>query len=291
MTDLAPLLADAAVRSLEEEVALSPKPGLVDPCSVGAHDDMDLSTFAASIAALSPYFLVYIRLGAGPGSTNQVYRRVRRTGLEAEEAMLQATGGVNTHKGINFLLGFLLAGFGRLSARFTLQELVHWNFSPLFLTAASLSAYVTEDFSNVPEDGQLTYGQRLFLSDGVKGVRGEITAGCPTLRTLVLPYLSASTDRGDVRYLRLMLELMGHLEDTNILHRGGPAGLSWVRRRAAALSGVGDKELCRCLRAMDADMIRRHLSPGGTADFLALGYFFDHLRAAASQAALQGIGM
>lgn len=279
MVETAQLLAGVATQSLMDEVLLSPKPGLVDPYSSGAHDDMDLDTFAASIAALSPFFPEYVRLGAQPGGTNLVYRRVRKTGLAAESAMLRATGGVNTHKGINFTLGFLLAGLGRLMNRFTLEALVCQNFSSLFPLVASLCSDVGEDFRNLQKDGPLTYGQRLYLTNGVKGVRGEVMAGCPTLRTCVLPCLCAPAVHDDVFYLRLMLRLMMVLEDSNLLHRAGTAGLAWVRHRARELQKVGDGDLPQALRTMDEDMVQRHLSPGGTADFLALGYFFEHLRA------------
>jgi holo-ACP synthase/triphosphoribosyl-dephospho-CoA synthase len=45
-----------ATRALLEEVAVTPKPGLVDRTNNGAHRDMDLMTFQASAAALSRYW-------------------------------------------------------------------------------------------------------------------------------------------------------------------------------------------------------------------------------------------
>lgn len=57
-------IAQAAVTSLQAEVQLAPKPGLVDPESNGAHRDMDVTTFAASIEALTPYFQQYFHAGA-----------------------------------------------------------------------------------------------------------------------------------------------------------------------------------------------------------------------------------
>ena len=38
------------------EVAATPKPGLVDRLTNGAHTDMDFSTFLASTTAIAPYF-------------------------------------------------------------------------------------------------------------------------------------------------------------------------------------------------------------------------------------------
>ena len=63
---------------------------------------------------------------------------------------------------------------------------------------------------------------------------------------------------------------MAQVEDANVLHRGGPAGLRFVQDAAKALLHVPASRLPNGLRA-------RNLSPGGTADYLSLAYFFDAL--------------
>ena len=49
-------IAGLATRALLEEVAVTPKPGLVDRANNGSHKDMDFFSFQASAAALSAYF-------------------------------------------------------------------------------------------------------------------------------------------------------------------------------------------------------------------------------------------
>ena len=106
-------LADLACQALAFEVQLAPKPGLVDPWSNGAHQDMTPQTFAASIEALRPYFKGYVQLGqAHAGSPDQLFQALRQLGQEAEAAMLTATAGVNTHKGANFSFALLLGALG-----------------------------------------------------------------------------------------------------------------------------------------------------------------------------------
>ena len=102
------LIAQAAVNSLHAEVLLTPKPGLVDPESNGAHRDMDVTTFEASIDALAPYFTQYLHAGLAAKTVPQLYQELRTIGMDAESAMLTATHGVNTHRGANFSFGFLL---------------------------------------------------------------------------------------------------------------------------------------------------------------------------------------
>ena len=57
-------LAKVATDALLQEVNLAPKPGLVDPISVGAHKDMTKETFYQSIEALRPYLLAYAEAGS-----------------------------------------------------------------------------------------------------------------------------------------------------------------------------------------------------------------------------------
>ncbi|MBQ2172278.1 MAG: triphosphoribosyl-dephospho-CoA synthase [Bacteroidales bacterium] len=98
------LLADLADRALRLELDTPGKPGLVGPDSCGAHKDMDYSTMRKGMAALRPF---WPRM-AMAGSAEQL----RQLGIEAEKAMLEATGGVNTHRGAIFCLGLALNACG-----------------------------------------------------------------------------------------------------------------------------------------------------------------------------------
>ncbi|SQA97657.1 triphosphoribosyl-dephospho-CoA synthase [Cedecea neteri] len=65
-----------------------------------------------------------------------------------------------------------------------------------------------------------------------------------------------------------MLRLMAANPDTNLVSRGGLNGLRYVQRYAARLLQQGWHE--DDLRQMDAELIARNLSPGGSADLLAV---------------------
>lgn len=132
-------LAQRAVAALLAEVELTPKPGLVDAANSGAHQDMDISTFRHSAAALAGYFAEAERIGAD-------LPLLRQAGIQAEHAMYAATGGVNTHKGAIFSLGLLVATGGDRAA------------------AAELAAQ--------------TLGEQTRVA-GVGGARAEAAAGFP----------------------------------------------------------------------------------------------------------------
>ncbi|HEY8905203.1 MAG TPA: triphosphoribosyl-dephospho-CoA synthase, partial [Rhodoferax sp.] len=53
----------AATLALHDELALSPKPGLVTLVDRGSHDDMDAHTFMRSLFALRGYFVRIAGLG------------------------------------------------------------------------------------------------------------------------------------------------------------------------------------------------------------------------------------
>lgn len=279
-----------ATSALEREVMLTPKPGLVDTHTIGAHDDMDVSTFFASASALSPHFVACARLGLTQPAhlaSPMFIERLRAIGRDGETAMFAATGGVNTHKGANYSFSLVLAATGmELAAGASLPFGPAASARVLSRTADIGRAILAQDLGQLRgrDAGRLasarrnlSHGERLFLERGVTGVRGESAAGYPVLAECVLPYLRtrAGAEPNDT-LLRATLLIMATLEDTNLLHRGGPDGLAWVRKQARRVweADFSHDELVRALSELDAALTKRNLSPGGTADMLSLGIYF-----------------
>jgi cytidyltransferase-like protein len=98
------LLAELAQRALRLELDTPGKPGLVGPDSCGAHKDMDYNTMLKGIAAIRPFFPKMVLASSA--------LELRDLGIEAEKAMLAATGGVNTHRGAIFCMGLALNACG-----------------------------------------------------------------------------------------------------------------------------------------------------------------------------------
>ena len=94
------LLSALAERALTQELELPLKPGLVCPGDSGAHSDMDEVKMQASIRAIRPFFS---RMALAEDAV-----ALQRLGIDAEEAMMAATGGVNTHRGAIYSLGLAL---------------------------------------------------------------------------------------------------------------------------------------------------------------------------------------
>ena len=252
------IIGNLARRALEREVLLTPKPGLVDAANNGAHNDMSKDTFLCSAAALEPWFQRMAERGKASldETPQQLLAALRPMGMEAEQKMYAATNGVNTHKGALFSLGLLCAACGRLQAQntpFTVQNL------------CDLAAEMTDGITRREMQAADTNGLRVHAAYGAKGVRGEAESGFESVRELALPYLKQENGP----YLAL-LNLMAHVRDTNVLHRAGEAGLSWLQSRAGEV--LSDFSI-PALEQLDRECIDRNISPGGCADLLAIAFF------------------
>ena len=77
---------------------------------------------------------------------------------------------------------------------------------------------------------------------------------------------------------RAFLHLMSVVEDTNLLYRGGREGLELVQRESARILSKSRQEYIPELQKLDDECIKRNLSPGGSADIIALTYLLDSTR-------------
>lgn len=102
-------LAQLVEEALIAEVTLSPKPGLVDAIDSGAHHDMDQVLFQRSARALTPYFEEMALVSWGSSMSQELREAIAAIGRKAEQEMLAATGGINTHKGAIWALGLLIS--------------------------------------------------------------------------------------------------------------------------------------------------------------------------------------
>lgn len=264
---LAAMIGRTAVRALYAELALHPKPGLVSPLDSGSHDDMDMGTFLRSLFALRGYF----RAIAAAGAAGEGFAALRDLGIAAERRMLAATGGINTHRGAVFGIGFLAAAAGwRMRRGLTLRG------AALGETVADL--WGAEILAAAPQ-APVSHGSRAIQRYGARGARQEAADGFPTLLTLAVPALDNALTNGagpERALVQTLFTLMAELEDTNLLHRGGPAGLAFVRgeaRRFLDRGGVFQAEWRAKALALHRVCIARRLSPGGSADMLAAAHF------------------
>ena len=271
-------LGTLAAKALLYEVCTTPKPGLVDRSNNGSHRDMDVFTFLDSTAALLPYFEQAVALGRETKDLppQETFRRLRQAGAAGERAMFRATGGVNTHKGAVFTLGTVCAAAGRL---WTAEGFSKDLDATLALCGEMSAQAVREDFAAIRREGGYTTGQRLYLENGLEGIRGELAQGLPAVAQIGLPTLHSRLEAGDSLEqagVQVLLALMAQVVDTNLIARGGLEGQQWAMERAKALTQdrVASREETE---ELDKAFTERNLSPGGCADLLAITYFLEFL--------------
>lgn len=264
-----------AVQCLLDEVCTTPKPGLVDCRNSGSHTDMDIYTFMASAAALGPYFHRCAQIGqeTAEHSPETTFAKLRDAGLQAEQDMYAATGGVNTHKGAIFTIGILCGAAGRLW-----KPEGGWDLSALLREVSAMTQKAMQlDFNRTRME---TVGERLYAHSGIRGIRGEVVAGLPSVKNTGLPVYRACLEQGQNQNMAgviTLLHLITQVEDTNMISRGGLEGAQEGAARVSDLLKGGCNPTWEQLQELDAYFVQRNLSPGGCADLLAAVYFIHRL--------------
>lgn len=281
VSETAVYIGNCAYRALLEEVYTTPKPGLVDLYSNGAHKDMDVGTFEKSAEALHPWFVRMAAQGMTfQGDPEELFLAVRKTGLDAEKAMYHATGGVNTHKGLIFTLGIFCAAAGRcgrISGR-------QFSVSDISRVQQQMTARIlAEELEVISKKPARSHGEQNLQRYGTAGIRGEALLGYPSIFQLALPVMKKGRREGrnwNFVKLQTLLVLMSRTQDSNILSRTCPEELARVQKEIKAFLETGGayrEDAVSFLQKLDAAYSIRNVSAGGCADLLAAAVFFELL--------------
>lgn len=247
------IIAHLATRALQAELDTTPKPGLVDKRDNGAHRDMDHALMLRSIRALHPYFIRLAQLGCS--SPQPPHDDIVRIGIEAERAMFEATGGVNTYKGALFSMGLAVIAAGGAA-------LCH-NTNAMSSSIAALASWfpITKG----------THGSEAKTRACLKGALDNARDGYRMLFEAWLPFYETCVESADPYALhKTLLRIMCDLDDTNIVYRTSIATMLQVKEESKQLlqsfSIMG-------LETMNSKFMRCNISPGGSADMLSLVVF------------------
>lgn len=261
-----------ALRSILYEVSLSPKPGLVDFSSSGAHKDMNYYSFLNSSSALSAYFRSFCLAGFQfSGNWKNALPTIRKIGLEAEKAMFESTNGANTQKGIIFLFGISLFAYSYLFAH--KKILSKDNFRT---TIKKICKNIVANELNAVKNNDATHGEHVFDKFGNAGIRQEAENAFPVIFETAVPFLSSKLKTNTFNNQKVITELlktallkiMSVNNDSNILYRSNLITLEKIKKLAQ--QAVDDYKLYDKLCTY---CLEHNISPGGSADLLALSLF------------------
>ncbi len=298
-TTLPYIIAHLATQALQAELDTTPKPGLVDKDNNGAHRDMDHALMQLSINTLHPYFVRLAFLGFA--DTLPSHTVIRDAGIEAEKAMLEATNGVNTHKGALFSMGLAVVAAAYEEKKAAANKEVRGKereeeyLSSLQLTIKALAAsFPDTSGTHGSKAKQLTNG-----TTTIKGALDNAREGYEKLFAEWLPFYNERRKSHDAHALhKTLLRIMCDLDDTNVIYRTNVVTAEEVKQEARALLAsfeeayaAEDKEKCasaieeKCasaellaLKDMDRRYTERNISPGGAADMLSLTVFIGSIQ-------------
>lgn len=269
-------IRNLCMKSMTYEVLAAPKPGLVDRFNNGAHKDMDLFTFVDSTISLSSYYYDITKIGFefNKGDYKLLMEEIRPIGIEAEKTMFAATNGINTHKGLIFLMGIIAAAAGSLHGRVANNQIKPKDISKVVMEVAR---GITEELKIDSNNKKLTYGERIFKEYNILGIRGEVEKGLPTVMNISYPIFKKLMDSRrysiNMAMIHTLIHLLTVVDDINILGRHDMDMLIYVRKRskeALKLGGYLTPKGRKYVKYMDRDFINRNISPGGSADLLAV---------------------
>lgn len=280
-TTLPYIIAHLATQALQAELDTTPKPGLVDKENNGAHRNMDHALMQLSINTLHPYFVRLALLGFA--DTLPSHTSIRDAGIEAEKAMLEATNGVNTHKGALFSMGLAVvaAAYEEKKAAANKEErgkekekeergkerekekredsLVSIeNLTPIESQASPLSSLqltIKALAASFPDTSGTHGSKAKLLSNGtttIKGALDNAREGYEKLFAEWLPFYNERRKSHDAHALhKTLLRIMCDLDDTNVIYRTNVATAEEVKQEARALLAsfeeayaAQDKEKC-----------------------------------------------
>lgn len=261
-------LAEKAVCALLEEARLSPKPGLVDARGCGSHADMDLPLLEASALSLKPVFYDMARAGWSRTPDVALRRQIGAIGREGEKAMMETTGGINTHRGAIWALGLMVTASAMHEGMASSRVVAN--------TAARLAR-----LADAARPRGFSRGEYAGRRYGVPGAKEEAQRGFPHVMHLALPCLEKSRRAGvgeTAARINALMAVMTFLPDTCVLFRGGMRALRVMHsgaRRVLAYGGVSEQKGVKALASLEAAMLSAGVSPGGAADLLAAALFLD----------------
>jgi holo-ACP synthase / triphosphoribosyl-dephospho-CoA synthase len=267
-------IAEKVVAAALMEVCVYPKPGLVSCENSGSHRDMDVGTFILSSTTLTKFFACFLNAGIKEKDPKRLFNKIRAIGNCGERKMYQATHGINTQKGLIFIMGIILSALGALGLETSKEEI-------MIYIKKMCKNLVIDDFKKIRNlNRSLTSGEEAFINYNITGIRGEAENGFPSVFRIGLPsILEGISQRMSFNdaIIQGLLKIMSQLEDTNLLKRGNIEELKFIQKKASEIlsyGGMSSQKGRKFFQRLNLDTNHLGLSPGGAADILAACIFF-----------------
>lgn len=266
------ILSDLTLEGMIYEVSSFPGFGLVTPLTQGSHKDMDFFTFLHSSFVLKKGFKKMAETMFSSLPLDIAFKKIREIGKTTEEEMFKATSGVNTHKGMIFLMGIAVGATARV-----LYE--KREFKDIQNIICEMTRDILKDFENIDVSKKLTHGEKLYLENGFTGIRGEIKNGLDIIFNGSLEVFSSAFEKTkniNLSAFHTLIYLMGRVMDSTIVYRHDFSTLEQIKKEMSDIfynGGAFNKDR-EYFEKLEKEYISKNISPGGSADLLAVTIYF-----------------
>lgn len=259
LIELKKIIYNLCEDAIMTELNLHPKFGLVTPYCRGSHKDMDYNLMIKAKETIIPYFIKMFEETYNSIKTiNEVFEHVRIIGIEAENAMLLKTNGINAYKGLIFALGLFVT-----AVAFKFNNLL--NSDSIF----DIIKKMTKGISKESNEGLDTFGKIAYQKYGIKGARFEAEEGFTSVQHCLKKF---SLDN-EKSYYEALCYLISHIDDTVLLKRCNNIQ-NYLNTKLMFEDFKYDKEK---IKMISNYCIENNLSFGGSADLFIVLIFIKKL--------------
>ena len=278
-------VAKLAVKSIINVASVFPKPGLITPLNNSALDGTDFPCLIDGAMSLFQCLVNCVSIGSDtealkPEDAFTILRAPAKIGMNDS---LNATRGKLSMKGCIFSMGLICSAAGRLISqqRFLTPQ-------ALALTASSYVENIVENelwgLENNTNGKFLTQGEKVYITYGIEGIRGEAEKGFKeTLKAVeLLRKLSATHGHLTLRekLVHTLINIMTENQDTSIAAQGGISELIKVQEEAKNVIDAGgmlSEKGIESVFEFDKNLRSKGIAPNGSAVILSTALFIQEL--------------
>ena len=277
--------AKLAVKSIINTASIYPKPGLITPLDNNALDGVDYQCLIDSAMSLFQCFINLASAGSDSEALkpDDAFTIMISPGRIGRNDVLRASRGKLSLKGHILSLGLLSAAAGRLLAQNRILTP-----GALVLTASSFAEGLIERDLWPLEDLRgkkiFTDGERVYLSYGIEGCRGEVEHGYTMTLKAVESLRRLKATQGQLNFrercTHTLIEIIAENQDSTLAAHGGITELIKVQDEAKNVIESGGMLTSSGIEAifnMDKNLRSRGVSPMGSAVILSGALFIMEL--------------
>lgn len=224
------------LKAVHSELSRKRGYGCVNYTSNGSHTDMDHDTFLNSANSI----VEQLKEVKDSDLTN--FKNLKNFGVKVEDAMFKSTNGINTHKGLIFLMLFIYR-----------EWLINTSYSKISKSIMIFSKELSCDYTNPQNSAKLH-------TFGINDIRTFPLTGYKTIFNFIDLVKENGWDED-----KKTLYLIANIDDTTTIKRSDIETLKFLQNQGNKILTNYDEKLAD---ELDNYYVKNNISSGGVADVL-----------------------